>query len=238
MIPALVSAIPSLFKAGYGLQQMIKGSRGLNNLERPEYAMPKEAQMNLAMAATASADPYSVGELRAQSNIGQSAANAAASARDGGNASQMAPAIQAQQSAAYNQLQTQTEADQERRRQSLTAALTTVGNYRDQEWQMNKFAPYADKYAEFRQMQGAGAQNVFSGIDGLGAIGAQYAAGAGGGAASVTPSAAAQATTASAQQTGSIQAVFQTLMQGMQQQAGNAPGVLSQLAKRPYILPY
>lgn len=239
----IIAALPSIFQAGYGVVQSVQAAQGLKNLKRPEYEMPGEVKAGLALSSQAYADPYSVGELRARQDIGLSGANAAAAARDAGSGAGMAPAIQAQQSNSYNQLQVQADQQREQRRMALQQSLATVAGYRDQEWQMNKFAPYADKYAELRQMHGAGAQNIFGGMNGLAAIGSQFAANQP--ASTVTPTAAAQATSANTNATGSIQGVFGAVARGMygiQNQAVQSgqvpPNLLQIMAGRPYILPY
>ena len=171
-----MGAIPSLFQGAVGLGQLIGGNRQLRNLKRPEYNIPGESFNQLALNQQAYADPYSVGELRAQNNIGLSGANAVAAARDSGNLSAMAPAIAAQQNAGYNTLQTQVEGDRERRRQALMQSLDMMAAQRDKAWQLNEYAPYADKYAEARQRIGAGQENIMGALGGLSSVGQLYAA--------------------------------------------------------------
>lgn len=220
---SLIAAIPSVFQAGVGISQMMKGRRTLNSLERPVYEIPGEAQSSLTLSKQAYADPYSTGEIRAQNNIGLAAANAYANARDGGQVGNLAPAIQARQSQGYNALQTQIEADRERRLSGLQSNLDVMAKYQDQKWQLNEFAPYSDKYNEAREQVGAGEQNLFGGLNGLSSIGQMAMSGmnkSGGTAApSVSPAVAAPATSAAVNQGGTNQAVFDYIAKMFSQNA-------------------
>ena len=232
MAPALLAAIPSLFQAGVGLNQMIQGRNTLNNLVRPTYEIPGEAQSALTLSKQAYADPYSTGELRAQQNIGLASANAYANARDGGQVSNLAPAIQGEQSKGYNQLQVQVEADRERRMANLQSNLDIMAKYQDQKWQMNEFSPYQDKYNEGREQIGAGQQNFFGGINGLSSVGQMAFSGSGQDTPPPSPAAAASATSAAVNQGGSTQAIFDYIAK---QFAANAQKY-GQYVKQP--LPY
>lgn len=222
MLP-FIAAIPSILQAGIGISQIIGGNRQLGALKRPEYQIPGEAKAALALDQQAYADPYSTGELRAQNNIGLASANAIASARDGGNASAMAPAIQAQQSAAYNTLSTQVEADQERRRAALMSSLGMMAQYRDQAFQINKMAPYADQYAEGRQRIGAGQQNLFSALDAASTI-AQMTPRS-----NINPAAAASASTNTVQSGQGQQSVFDSIISALAPYASQAAKYYNQM---------
>lgn len=238
MNPALIAAIPSAFQTIYGITQASRAAAGLRNLKRPEYSMPGEVGNVLALNAAAYADPYSVGEQRAQANIGQTTANAAAQARDSGMGAAMAAAIAGQANSGYNQLQVQVEQDRENRRRSLEGALSTVAQYRDLEWQMNKFAPFADKQSELRQMHGAGMQNIMGGIDGLSAIGVNNALSRSASPAP-TPQAAATAATGIQSNAATLQDVFGYMANKFMSSTQSGPGAaMMQMASRPFILPF
>lgn len=226
MLPALIAAVPNVFQGIVGASQMIQGRNTLKNLVRPEYEIPGEVQSALTLSKQAYGDPYSVGEVRAQNNIGLAAANAYANARDGGQVSNLAPAIQGQQSKSYNQLQTQVEADRERRLGSLMDNLGIMAKYQDTKWQMNKFAPYSEKYNEAREQIGAGQQNVFGALNGLSSIGQMYASSRSAGAApSVSPVVAAGATSAAVNDGASIQSVFDLIAKSMNDAASKYGGL-------------
>lgn len=176
ILPAILSAIPSVFQAIEGIGQRKRGQRILDNLVRPEYAMPDEVKQNLTLAQARYGDPYSVSEQNARRDIGVSAANAVAAGMLTGNLSGMVPAIAGNESQNYNRLQAQVEQDRVQRQQALANMKGEVAKYRDMEFEMNQMAPFLDKYSEARQMIGAGGQNIYSALNGLGSIGALLAA--------------------------------------------------------------
>lgn len=176
ILPAILSAIPSVFQAIEGIGQRKRGQRILDNLVRPEYNMPNEVNQNLALAQARYGDPYSVSEQNARRDIGVSAANAIAAGQLTGNLSGMVPAIAGNESQNYNRLQAQVEQDRVQRQHDLMNMRGEVGKYKDLTWQLNQFAPYMQKYNEGREMVGAGTQNIYSSLNGLGSIGALLAA--------------------------------------------------------------
>ena len=42
-----------------------------------------------------------------------------------------------------------------------------MADYKDQQFQMNEFAPYAQAYQEGRQMTGAGFENIYGALSGI-----------------------------------------------------------------------
>lgn len=173
MLPIL-SIAPSLLKAGLGISQVIKGRRTLNGLERPEYNMPGEVSTNTTLAAQAYSDPNTAAQVQAGNAIGASSANATAAAMQSGGGAALAPQIAANEQNARLNLAVQTDAVKQQQQQVLMGALKTQGEYKDQEWQMNKFAPYADKALEARQQIGGGEQNIYNALDGVSALGSMF----------------------------------------------------------------
>lgn len=163
--------IPGLFQAGTGLFQAIKGRKGLKNLERPQYEIPAEAEAELAMAASNYLSGQMPGEGRAADRLDVAAANAGAMAADSGNALGMSSAIQANESAGINDLSDHVAQYSMEMGQRYQQALGMMAGYRDRQWQINKFAPYAEKANEYREMIGAGQTNIMNGLGSLSSIG-------------------------------------------------------------------
>lgn len=170
-LPALLAAIPSIFQGIQGISQMIGGKKQMDQAVRPTYKMPEEINSMLTLAQANYSDPYSQQDLNAQRSIGMGAANAVMAGRDSGNLAGILPAIVGQQNAGYNQAAQMQEATKERQRAQLSDMLGIKAKYQDQEWQMNKYAPYADNMNEGRERYGAGTQNLFGGLNGLSSIG-------------------------------------------------------------------
>ena len=154
---------------------MVGGRKQLDNLVRPEYKMPDEINTALTLAAQQYSDPYNQASINATRNVGASAANAVASGRDTGGLAAMLPAIVAQQNQGYNQIAAMTEQQKAGERAALSNRLDIKAKYRDDEFQMNKFAPYKDAYNEGRERIGAGQQNLFGGLNSIGSIASMFA---------------------------------------------------------------
>ena len=170
----IASAIPALAKGIYGVSQMSKGNRTLRNLERPQYEIPTSANESLGLARQAYADPRMPGENVMYDRAALGASNALDGAAQMGGGIGSVAAILAQQNAQNQNIGIASANYQNAARQDYAQALNQHANYQDQQWQMNKFAPYADKYAEARQQVGAGAQNAFAGLDAIGGLAAGY----------------------------------------------------------------
>lgn len=175
ILPALLSAIPSAFSLIQGIGQRKRGQRILDNLQRPEYQTPDEIMSMLTLAQARASDPYSMAEMNARRDIGVSGANAVSAAQMGGNPNDVISGIVGQQGNSYNRLGAQVEADQAQRQANLTNMLGTVAKYKDLEFEMNKYAPWLQKYNEGREMVGAGNQNIFGGLNGLASVGSLFA---------------------------------------------------------------
>jgi len=174
-IPLLAAAaIPAIAKGIYGLSQMSKGNNTLRNLERPQYEIPTAANEALGLSRQAYADPRMPGENVMYDRAALGASNALDGAAQMGGGIGSVAAILAQQNAQNQNIGIASANYQNAARQDYANALGQYANYQDAAWQMNKFAPYADKYAEARQQVGAGAQNAFAGLDAIGGLAAGY----------------------------------------------------------------
>ena len=152
---------------------MARGQRGIDNLERPVYDIPDAAKQSLAISKAAYADPRMPGESVANSRIGQTLSAYLRASRERSNPIGAVAMGVANANRAYNDLATQSAAYQRQDQQNLQQELGTYGQYQDQKWQLNKFAPYMDKYNEYREMLGAGQQNTFGAANGLSSIAMQ-----------------------------------------------------------------
>lgn len=171
MIPALVAAIPSLIQAGAGIAQMISGRKQLKNNVRPEYATPDEAKRNLALTRQQYADPRFPGQQLAINQNQMAAANAAQAAIEGGAGVSGLSGIAAAQAAGGQNIAAQAAQYHQAALGTLMSQQDTMAQYRDTEWQMNKFSPYSQRYNEGREKIGAGLENLYGGAQSLASIG-------------------------------------------------------------------
>jgi len=166
MPPMLLSMLPFIAKGIGGLFQAGAGAIGMS-AKRPEYQIP-DAQNQATALAALSASGNMGGYDQAKSNIGTSTANALTAAREAGNPNALIGQIQSNENVALNRLDAQNAGFKDQKQGDLQRALMTQGEYQDRAWQMNEFAPYADKVQQGRQMFGAGLSNMFGAMtDGM-----------------------------------------------------------------------
>jgi hypothetical protein len=160
MIP--LAAIPII--AG-GAQALI-GGIGAALQKRPEYKIPDAVNQQLGYAAyNASSGLPSYGN--ALNQIDANTANALSAARESGNPMAAISAIQANQNAGTNDLNVNDANYRASQQQQLQQALAQKAQYDDQAWQINEYAPYADKRKLFENMFGAGVKNMMGGLDNM-----------------------------------------------------------------------
>ena len=143
--------------AGFGLKRFLGSGR-------PDYEIPDSARQALNLARIHAADPNMPGEQKAIERAGVSAANSARVAQESGNALEALPSIQGQYDATTQGVLARSEADQQRDMGNLSNQLLNMAQYKDQEWQLNKFAPYAEKQQEARDLVGALSTNLSSAL--------------------------------------------------------------------------
>lgn len=156
-MPIPLAAIPAII----GGAQAIGGLIGKAVTKRPKYKIPQSARQATALAAIR-AQGDMPGYTQAQSNLNLMTSNAIAGARESGFAGEQLSSIMGQQEAGYRNLAAQNEQFQSQADIQYQQALYRMGQMEDQQWQMNEFAPYADKSQLFSDMVGAGFQNLFN----------------------------------------------------------------------------
>jgi len=159
IIPAIVQGITAL-------QQMSDG-QDKANAQRPEYKIPEEVSRSLAIAKANYADQTMPGESRMMDQNNLAAANAVKAITEGGGSLSAIAGVQAQQSKFAGDILTQSQNYQRQDEQQYQQLLGTMADYKDQAFQMNKFAPYAQNYAEGRQEVGAGLQNLYGSLNSI-----------------------------------------------------------------------
>jgi hypothetical protein len=158
-----LSAIGSIFKGVLGNNQRKEAKEGLANLERPEYEIPNEVYQYLGQTQ-ADTRRNMPGYETARQGIDQSQANASGLAVQSGNPLLGIGGIQGQTNKANRNLAVENASYIDNKKDARNRALLLAANYKEREQQMNEFAPYRDKYNEFREQLGAGQQNINSGL--------------------------------------------------------------------------
>jgi len=172
-IPLIVAAIPALMQAGVGIAQMIKSNKQKKEAEanRPEYQMPEEVKQSLAISRANYADPTMPGQQSMLDQNTLAAANAARAAIEGGGGVSSLAGISAAESRGAQNVGIAGANFQNQQELQYQQQLGNVANYADQEFQINKFAPYSQAYNESREMMGAGQQNMFNALGSMANIG-------------------------------------------------------------------
>lgn len=171
LMGGIMSAVPATYKLISGIRQAQQGKAGLRRLDRPEYEIPAEQKEALNIARQRYADKFMPGQGMFMDRIEQQAANAFTMASEAGNPFAAITNIQSQASNQMQDLQTRAMQQQLMNEQAYQQQLATMAGFQEKEWQLNEFAPYKDKYTEFRDMIGAGNKNIYGGLDSLAGIG-------------------------------------------------------------------
>lgn len=132
----------------------------LTKAKRPKYEIPKSEREALALAKIRAADPSMPGEQRAIDRAMLAEANAVRGAQDSGNAMEVIPAIAAGTQGNLADIAAQSAQFQNQDLNNLDSALSRNAEYQDQAFQINKFAPYAQKYELKQQLLGGGLENL------------------------------------------------------------------------------
>lgn len=139
---------------------MIASQIGGNN--RPKYEIPDSAKQALGQARLLAYDQSSPGESRKMDAARLSSANAVRAAQEGGNALEAVAGIQGQENRATQGILAESEMDQRRDMDQYMNMLLGMGEKEDLQFQMNEFAPFADKQNEMRDILGAATQNMYN----------------------------------------------------------------------------
>jgi hypothetical protein len=179
-IAAALSAGSSIFQLITGAKQKKQANQLQQQLEalqnqRPEYSTPQEVLTATALSRQAFADPNMPGQGAMLDRASLSSQNAAAGAAAGGDPFGAAIAAQANLDRTNESIGAQSASFAENARINYQGQLGVLGQFRDQEYQMNEFAPWKDNYQyrlnEMRDLRQGGNQNIYGGIDGIGRVG-------------------------------------------------------------------
>ena len=159
IIGAAIQAVPAIMQAVRGGAQEIEGRTGLAGLDRPQYGKA------LALAQNAYGDQYMPGQTAMYDRSALAAANAFGMSKEAGNPFAQISSIQANLDRQNLNIGGQSAAHRDADRANYSTKLDTA-------YQINDFAPYAEKSQEYRDMIGAGAKNSFAGVSNLSSIAA------------------------------------------------------------------
>lgn len=187
---SIFGAVQSVFQLGTGISQQIQADKFRSEFEklgkdRPKYSTPEEILNSLQLISQGFSDPRMAGQGRLEDLTGLNFANTVQAGVQGGDPFAVLSAAQGRADITSQEIQTRQAQMNEQERINLAQALNTVAGFKDQEWQMNEFAPWRDRYQfilnEYRDKLQAGGKNTFEGLGGLGQVGMTAMMGGGGG---------------------------------------------------------
>lgn len=152
--------IPAFIPAAVGAAQLIGGVIGRFAGKRPKREIPQSAREALAISKLQAASPYAPGYGQAREGIEVATANALAAAQASGNPAAAVQGIVGQQQAASRELTAQNLQYQAGAQQRLQGALGAMAEEEDRQFQINEFAPYADRARLSEDLIGAGVTNL------------------------------------------------------------------------------
>jgi hypothetical protein len=165
-IPA---ALPIAIQGVTGIGQLI-GSM-FKKTERPEYEIPSALRSALGVAQTMVNNPFMAGYSQAVDQANLASSNMITAAQQSGGAQQSLASIAASQGTQLRELAQMNEVSNQQDLENLQRVLDAYSRSQDQQWQMNEFAPYADKMQEKRDVFGAGLENLFGAASSFATIG-------------------------------------------------------------------
>lgn len=160
----LLQYAPQLLQFGLGALQGIGGAVGMATNKRPQFEIPESAKQALSIA-----------EMRANSNMPNynqavqntqlATANQLQAARESGNPMSVLPQLQANENAALRGVEAQNLQYRDQSQRQYQQQLQRNADYQEQQFQVNQFAPYADKQNRSNQLVGAGLSNITGAFD-------------------------------------------------------------------------
>lgn len=181
MDPLTISLIaglaPQVLKIGQGAFQKSQSKRMMEDNIRPTYSTPDEINQLLAIAKNNASLSQMPGRGFARQELDVNVANAATSITEASSSSAGAMAaltnLHANRGSELRQMAFEDANFQLQQDELLKQALELKANYTDKEFNMNELIPFQDTAAAAGAMYGAGTQNMFSGIEGIGMTVAQ-----------------------------------------------------------------
>ena len=160
----LMQFAPQLLKFGLGALQGAGGLGGMLSNKRPQFEIPQAAQQALSIAnmrANSNMPNYNASVANAQLGT----ANTIAAAKEAGNPLTVLPQLQATENAAMRGIENQNMQYHDQAVSNQQQQLQRQADYQEQQFQVNEFAPYADKQNRSNQLIGAGLSNMTGALD-------------------------------------------------------------------------
>lgn len=151
-------------QAGLGTFQYLNAIKQAKNNTRPFYSIDPAYQNNINLLTNNLGLPSSALDLFYK-NIGQNTSNGInAILANGGNGNQIAGVL-GNQNQNYEKLAIDDTLQRKQDLAGIIAARLQLAEQRDKAFQINQYAPYADRAAAISNQKAAGIQNIFGGLN-------------------------------------------------------------------------
>jgi hypothetical protein len=169
----LGSQVPNLLKTGFGAFQAIKGNKLSKELDRPFFDIPESAMEALSRSKQLASETLMPGQGYYETQIDKSASRSFAGAREGASnpAQLMEAALKIGENTNDSVLSMAIKGMERKDSNSrdLIKDLGTMSKWEQMQFNTNEMQPFLDDASLASSMQGAGLQNIFGGLDGMGA---------------------------------------------------------------------
>jgi hypothetical protein len=175
LISAGVQAVGGIVQGVTGAIQKGQAKRMMRHNPRPTYKMPTEVRDNTAIATSRAGQGLSDGsrQVYEQDNDRALTASLEAITKNGGSVNNIGAIYSGNQN---GRLRLALLDDEMRARniQGLIAQNNEMAAYKDKEWEVNVFAPYADKAQAAATLAKQGSDNIWKGVNTVGSAVGNY----------------------------------------------------------------
>lgn len=176
-VGAAIGGIASLGKVAYGIVQGISANKNLKKLEknRPQRTTDENILYNQKFTGVNAGGGLGGGILNEYTNnINRTYASSINAILSGGGDINQVAELMSGTSNSFNKLMRMDAEAQLANQDKFIAANTALGNENMANWDYNVNIPFQQKYARYTQQTNAGAQNINTGIEGLGKAALAY----------------------------------------------------------------
>jgi len=174
-VGAAIGGIASLGKVAYGIVQGINGNNKLKKLEknRPQRTTDENILYNQKFTGVNAAN--GLGALNEYTNnINRTYASSINAILNGGGDINQVAELMSGTSNSFSELMKMDAEAKLANQDKFIAANTALGNENMANWDYNINIPFQQKYARYTQQTNAGAQNINTGVEGLGKAALAY----------------------------------------------------------------
>ena len=168
-----IQAIGGIGQMAFGASQSQKAKGQLEDLERPEFEIPEEILQNLSQAERMALEGLPAQERQLfVEDIQRTIQTGGAQLQERGLGVAGVTGLVQQQTDAFRQLLQMDVAAKREGQAGLAQARGSVAAFKEKQFQLNQLDPFLQESLKLEALQGAGIQNIMTGIGTIGSAGA------------------------------------------------------------------